>query len=206
MNINTANLMVGKAASTDAIRMNLNSIHVTAGYTESTNGHILARVSLPFQYDPEELPVVIKTEDAEYLEPFIIPAKPAMAIKLFKSKGNIPCLSDALYIDVEKTNMNGTARFIATDRETTITPELNKIDADYPETDRVIPTTEPTYHVKLNISYLEILLAIAKSTGAEFVTIDGNSQPKTDYGTAPVLLKSEHNGQIFTGVIMPVKE
>jgi DNA polymerase III sliding clamp (beta) subunit (PCNA family) len=205
MNLNTANLMVGKAASTDPMRVGLQSIHVTATHTEATNGHILARVSLPFQHDCEELPLSIKTENAEYIEPFTIPAKAAMSIKLFKSKGNIPCLSDSLYVDVEKTNMNGTARFMATDRETTIMPELNKIDGDFPDIDRAIPTPDadhPPYHTRLNIAYLETLLAIAKSIGSEFITLDGG----TKYVMAPVVLTAKTDNQTFTGVIMPCRE
>jgi DNA polymerase III sliding clamp (beta) subunit (PCNA family) len=206
MNINTANLMVGKAASTDNLRMNLNSIHVTAEYTEATNGHIMARVGLPLQFPCDDVPDVIKTEDAEYLEPFVIPAKAAMSIKTFKAKGKtgIPCLIDTLYIDVEKTNMNGTAIFSATDRESVINPILSKMDVGYPDTSRVIPSftgEDDIYHTRLNIAYLETLLAIAKSTGSESVTIDARRGDGR-----PVLLTAENDGQKFTGVIMPLRD
>ena len=206
MNLNTANLKVGLAASTDPARVNLNSIHVTATHTEATNGYILARVSLPYQYPIEDIPATIPTEPAENLQGFIIPAKPAMAVKLFK-KNLLHCLVDTLYVDIEKTNPNGTAKFTATDLESTISPELKKIDGDFPDLDRVLPTFDeenPPYHVKLNIAYLETLLAIAKSIGTEFVTIDGG----TKYSQSPVVLKAENldTMQKFTGVIMPVKE
>lgn len=206
MNLNTANLMVGKAASTDLTRYNLNSIHVTDSYTEATNGHILARVSLPFQFPIDDIPEVIKTEDAEYIEPFIMPAKAAMLIKTFKAKkhGGYPCLNDALYIDVEKTNMNGTVKFMTTDLDSTLTPELSKIKEEYPPCDRVIPKVNPVndkaFHAVFDISYLETLLAIAKSTGAEEVCIDSGNT----YVSEAVLLTAEYADQKFTGVIMPI--
>jgi DNA polymerase III sliding clamp (beta) subunit (PCNA family) len=197
--------MVGKAASTDAARVNLNSIHVTKDYTEATNGHILARVSVPFQWEREDLPEQIPTS-GETLTPFIVPAKAAMSFKTFKAKGkynNIPSLADALYVDVEKTNSNGAAYFTATDRESTINPTLQKIDMDFPDIDRVIPFYEgdDIFHVRLNISYLETLLAIAKGTGSEFVNIDG-----VKGNNRPLLLRTENNGQKFTDVIMPVRD
>ena len=71
MNLNTANLMVGKAASTAPARPHLNSIHVTGRHTEATNDHILARVSLPTQYDPGDVPVTCPTAKAEELTPFV---------------------------------------------------------------------------------------------------------------------------------------
>ena len=206
MNINTANLMVGKAAGTELSRPGIMGIRVTATHTEATNGHILARVTLPEQFPPEDLPAAIKTEDAEYLEPFTIPAKPAMAIKPFKMKKytSIPCLDGTIYVDVEKTNVNGTAIFSATDRETTINPIIEKIQDQYPDTDRVIPNFEGEdglFHTRLNITYLETLLAIAKATGSEYVTFDGRGGE-----FQPVVLKTENrDGQKFLGIIMPVR-
>ena len=41
MNLNTANLKVGLAASTDKTRMNLNSIHVTSEYTEAAANMVM---------------------------------------------------------------------------------------------------------------------------------------------------------------------
>lgn len=198
--------MVGKAASIDPTRENLNSIHVTAAHTEATNGHILARVSLPKQFSCDDLPATIKTEDAEYIEPFIVPAKAAMQMKPFKVK-NIACLDNSIFIDVEKTNINGVARFAMTNIDVTVTPELAKIDAVFPDCDRVIPMKKPDFQVDLNIAYLETLLAIAKSTGAEVITLRGNlpENDPTFVSNKPIILTAENDGQKFTGVIMPIK-
>jgi DNA polymerase III sliding clamp (beta) subunit (PCNA family) len=201
MNLNTANLMVGKAASVDMTRTNITGIHVTATHTEATNGHILARVSLPYQYEADDIPGSIPTESAESIKAFVIPAKPAMAVKLFK-KNHFPCLTDTLYVDVIKTNLNGTAKFTATDRESTISPELSKIDAEYPDTDLVFPSGKADWKKTVNIEYLEKLLAIAKSTGKETISIYGYNDFR------PVYLETINEGtdQAFRGLLMPVKD
>lgn len=206
MNINTANLKVGLAASKDESRKYIQTIHFTSKFTEATNGHILARVSLPAnQYPVHEIPASCPTDDAGKIIPFSVMAAPAMKIKTMKQKNkysSIPCLEDALYIDVTATNANGSARFSATDRETTITPELQKVEGDFPELDRVIPNTEtekPCFSANFKIGSLETLLTIAKSTGAEVVTIYGLG----DY--RPMKIEAGANGQDFVGVIMPVR-
>lgn len=204
MNINAANLKVGLAASTDPARTQINTIHITRGYTEATNGHMLARVSLPFQYDPEEVPIMCPTGKAEDIIPFAVMAKPAMAIKPMKSNRRIsmPCIDGNVFIDVTETNSNGTAAFSSTDLESTISPKLTKLDGDYPDTDKVIPTDEPDFKVLVSIEHLQTLLTIAKATGAETVLLSGESK-----GIKPLCLDSENINtmQTFKGILMPIR-
>lgn len=209
MNLNTANLKVVAAASNDDIRRNLNGIHVTPHYTEATNGHILARVSLPTQYEPDELPVSCPTEAAENLKPFIIPTSGVKGLKTFKARsryGSIPCLEDTLYIDVKETNLNGHAKFAATDREQTITPIIRKIDAEYPETERIMPTEEESFHISLDANYMITLLEIAKgvlngprNTKVEFWAYGKNKPFK-------ITAANSDTGQSMTALVMPLQD
>ena len=205
MNLNAANLKVGLAASTDKTKANLNSIHITSRYTEATNGHILARVSLPEQYD-DDVPTCCPTSDARDIVPVVVPAKPVMGIKIPKDKR--PTLN-AVYIDVEKTNTGKMVVFGTTDRKSTLTPTVDKIDDLYSETDRVLPSEsaidDMPFRTCLNIDYLKTLLEIAKSTGAEIVYLYGGDHTNKKPMQMPVILKSknEKTMQTFTGIIMP---
>ena len=201
MNINAANLKVGLAASTDVTRQNLMSIHVTPDYTEATNGHILARVGLPVQYPADDIPAACPTQDSIHIKPFIIPAGPAMKLKPCKVK-NLPCLDGQFYVDVEATNLNGKARLTSFDLDNLQAPELSKVDMGYPDIDRVIPTDDPLVRAGYDISYLETLLAIAKSTGAKTVILNMYSQTK------PMVMETypiADATNTFKGVIMPIR-
>jgi uncharacterized small protein (DUF1192 family) len=200
MNLNTANLKVGLAASKDPLRTHIQTIHVTKEYTEATNGSILARIGLPEQFDTEDLPGSISTKDANELEPFCIPTKAAMDIKTFK--GRIPCLNDTVYIDVEKTNQNGNARFISTDLESTRTPEIQKANVDYPKTDQVFPhKAQPVFEAWLSVEELEKLIKIMKATEIERIKVKAFSV------TQPILFTNEDKGkQTFRGLLMAFNE
>jgi hypothetical protein len=199
MNINATNLKVGMAASKDITRRNLMSIHVTPDYTEATNGHIVARVGLPFQFPCEDIPSACPTQDSVHLRPFIMPADTAMKMKPCKVK-NLPCLDGQFYVDVEGTNLNGKARFTSFDLDNLQAPELVKIDMDYPDIDRVIPSGDPEFRQGFNIEYLETLLAIAKSTGAKSVVLNYYGHCK------PLVMETHELGtNTFKGAIMPIR-
>lgn len=200
MNINVSNLKVGLAASNDETKKAFQSIHVTKDYTEATNGTIMARVSLPHQYESEDIPSCVQTSAADKLEPFLVPAKAMMKIRPLTQKrkcSRISCLDGQLYVDVEKTNQNCNAKFFSSDIESTICTELQKADYYYPDIDRVIPDGTPLFHASYRIEYLETLLAIAKSVGSERIMLDLHD-PKR-----PLVLSAEKDGQSFTGLIMP---
>jgi|SRR3990167_99455 len=200
MNLNKANLAVGAAASVDPTRPNINSIHITDKFTEATNGHILARVDLPFQFDPLDVPASCPTEKAETIQPFTIPAKAVASIKMLRYR-SLPICNEELFVDVEKTNSGETAYFNATDTISTISPKIEKINNDYPDTDRVVNINdEVKFHTCLNIGYLQTLLSIAKTAGCSHVTIDGYEAKNK-----PVVFKSI-DGQGFFGLIMPYGE
>jgi len=202
MNLNKANLAVAAAASIDLSRPNINSIHITDKFTEATNGPILARVSLPYQFDPGNVPFSCPTDKATEINPFIIPAKSAVTIKLPKHR-TLPMCNDTLFVDVEKTNLSEGAYFNATDLTSMISPMIKKIDSDYPDIDQIVKIDDEVhFHTFLSVNYLQTLLNIAKIVGCEHVTIDGYDKPNK-----PVIIKGENiEGQEFYGMIMPCRE
>ncbi len=201
MNLNIANLKVGLAASTDATRPNLCTIHITPEGTEAMDGHILAKVSLPRQFEPDHVPSVIKTVEAEYLEPFLVPAKTLMTLKPFKSK-TLPVLDSTIFIDIEKTNANGSAQFGMSNLDVTLTPAIQKIDAEFPDTERVIPNGKPVRTVYFDADLMVRLLNIAQAADATTIRMD-----MKDDQVSPIKLTSENEvtAQTFTGVLLPLK-
>jgi len=199
MNLNKLNLEVAKAASKETGRYNLNSIHFTKDYTESSNGHIMARVTYPEQFDPSEVPDLIKTGKKEDIQEFMIPADSLKGVK-FPKKISLPVLKD-LYVDVESTNSNGSAKFGMTDLETTIQPEIRKMEGEYPNVNACIPTSEPIFEVSLDGRYLAMMATIA----AQFQERTGEITLHFHSFTSPVVITAFNESQKFKGLIMPMR-
>lgn len=203
MNFNKLNLEVGKCASTEESRYHLNGIHFTPEYTEATNGHILARVTYPPQWDDEYPDAHIKTAPKNTIKPFVVPAKSVKEIKMPK-KSTLPCLNDA-YVDVETTNLNGTAKFMSTDLETTPVVEVRKIDGEFPDTEAVWPDDEKVvFEISVDARYLSKMADIAASFGGKHsagctLTFWGNDSPMK------ISAYSGDTEQTFTGLIMPIR-
>ncbi len=198
MNLNKLNLEVVRAASKDASRYNLNALHITPNYTEATNGHILARMTYPVQFEPGDVPEVIKTGKKEDIIPFMVPIDALKGIK-FPKKVSLPMLAD-LYIDVEATNGNGNAKFGMTDLQTTTQPEIRKIDGEYPDTEACVPKGEPVFEISLDGRYLATLAEMASG-----LNIRTGGITLRFYGfNSPAVMTAHNEEQEFYGLIMPM--
>lgn len=201
MNINKLNLEISQCASKEEGRYHLNGVHFTKDYTESTNGHVLGRITYPTQMDIEELPAQIKSDLKDKIDDFIVPLRGIKDLK-FPQKVILPILQ-YVYVDVESTNKNGVARFSSTDLETTPVTEIRKIDGEFPETDRVWPKEEEAvFEICIDSNYLKIMADIA----SKFSKHGGCKL--TFYGIdSPVKIHAYNSDtdQTFTGVIMPMK-
>lgn len=181
MNINGNNLLVSKASSKDDTRYNLKSVYFTKTATVATDGHILARITYPLQYDDAELPAKDgegPKGKAEEITPFLIPAEAVKSIKAYKSK-SLPMLTQ-IYVDVPKTNANGSAHFWATDLESVTAPAIKKMDAKFPPYEQIIPKTDkkPILTIGLDPALMGRACDIASKaglTGATFKFYDENS-------------------------------
>jgi hypothetical protein len=169
MNINTNNLLVARASSKDPSRLALQSVYFTKTATVATDGHILARITYPAkQYDDAELPAKDgegpKGKAAD-VTPFLIPADAVKSIKAYKSK-SMPILSQ-VYVDVPKTNENGSAHFWATDLESVTAPAIKKLDATFPPYEQVIPKADkkPLLTIGFNPALLGRACDIASKAG-----------------------------------------
>ena len=203
MNINKNNLLVSKVASKDDKREGLKSIRFTQNYTEATDGHRLVRITYPEQIKQDQLPTNIKTEDVQEIKEFIIPATSTKDIKFYKGPLDF---MDQAFVNVGATNANGSANFISTDLESTSSPEIKKVDSQWPDTDKVWPEGTPIFEVAVNAQYLEDLCNIAKS-------LDKN---KNSHHTMVmrffgpnlgIILEAKEpgTGQIMTALLMPVR-
>ena len=199
MNLNKNNLEVIKAASNEASRYQLDSIHITKDFTECTNGHILARMSYPKQFDPEDLPATVKTGKKEDIIPFAIPVDGLKGIK-FPKKISLPVLAD-LYVDVDYTNSNGNSKFGMTDLQTTTSPEIRKNEGEYPDTEVIMATGEPIFEISLDGRYLSILALMAAGLNAR----EGGITLKFYGFNHPAVITAHNDEQEFKGLIMPMK-
>lgn len=203
MNINKLSLEVSKCASTERSRYNLNGVHFTPKFMEATNGHILGRITYPIQFNPEEVPSVIKTAKKEEIKDFIIPLDGIKEIKLPNGKGaSLPILNE-VYIDVEHTNSSPVARFSSTNLETTPVTEIRKIDGEFPKTEAIWPKDDQAvFEINVDPHYLKVMGEIGQSVASrsQGVTL-------TFYGKdSPMKIKAYNNdtSQEFTGLIMPM--
>jgi hypothetical protein len=201
MNINKLNLEVSKCASKEESRY-LNGVHFTKNYTEATNGSILARITYPVQFDPEEMPAQIKTDKKENMKDFLVPLNGIKDIK-FPKKACLPILND-VYIDVQSTNDNGIARFVSTDLQTTPVTEIRKVDGEFPDTNQIWPKDEEAvFEICLDPEYLKKLCEIADQcydrSGDIRLTFYGVEKP------VKVFAYNANTTQEFTGIIMPIR-
>ena len=203
MNINKNNLLVTKVASKDDSREALKCIRFTKEYTEATDGHRLVRITYPEQIKQDDLPENIKTGDAQEIKEFIIPATSTKDIKFYKGPVDF---MDQAFVNVESTNANGSANFISTDLENTSSPEIKKVESQWPATDKVWPEGTPIFEVAVNAQYLEDLCNIAKSLDKDkrsnhpvimrfFGPNLGITLEAKDFGV----------GQTMTALLMPVR-
>jgi hypothetical protein len=116
-------------------------VHFTPEYTEATDGHRAVRISYPEQLNADDLPSDVKTGPVADIKPFLIPAKSAKDITFNKAgrKNPLPFMTQS-FVDVDATNANGDASFYSTNLESKSNPVIRKVDAQYPNVDKVWPT------------------------------------------------------------------
>jgi len=210
MNINKNNLLVAKAASTDDTRCALQTIYFDTDGTVATDGHKLVKVGYPSQVDHDSLPVVLPKGDIKNIKPFLIPSScvPALA-KIQPKVKNLPVLEN-IFLDVDRTNANGSAHFSATDLTSISNPEIKKVDAQFPDYKKVFPIPqeesgemkdtgkEPLLEIVFNPELLRDTCDIAVKMGLVGCKFNffGANHPALITGT-------NSDDQEFTALVMP---
>lgn len=211
MNLNKANLAVGKVALKGASRYSITGIRVTDKYTAATDGYRLAIVGLPPQIPEDEVPGTIKTGLAKQIKAFSVPASVAKDVKFFKSR--LPILANTAFIDVQASNKNGTAKFMSTDLQTTSAPEVSKIeDNNFPGSNdpqgifRYFPENDlHTHSQTVNIDLLIGLLEVAKEV-SPYITIKIPEYQEDTFKNIIEFYAKSDDKQEFLGLLMPIRQ
>jgi hypothetical protein len=202
MNLNRNNLLVSAMASKDTTRFNLNSIHLTSKYTEATNGHSFCRIDLPEQFDPEDVPAIIKTDKAENFQESILSLDGLKNIKLTKSQ--LPVIDGQLYIDVDESNKNGKVKVASTDLDNVFETNIAKLDCNYPDISFVLPKTPAKFRIGVSAKLLRDMadLIVKAKKGSQYETAILEFRSEVE----PIMVLSETTeGQKITGLIMPMR-
>lgn len=192
-------LAVRHAASKDPSRYMMNGIHFREdGLVEATDGHMMLRVragSPEADGFPEGVGQVV-----ENLRPFTCPTESAEKLRKVIPKGKrFPQLEGAVLVKDEAD----TVEFRTTDLETVDSVTARKLDGEFPKTDQVMPEGEPLVTVYLSGVLLERVIKAAKEMGG----------PKNlplkfeirDEGSPVVVSLKDEDGDVLTGLIMPVR-
>lgn len=202
LTLNKPALSVLNAASKDKTRYQLNSIHFDKGHVVASDGHWLARVSLPAANTAalECVPAGFIPE-AESSETFTVPREVAEAMQKA-----IPKDHPNVYISANCK----TATWKTTDFKNQTSQQFTTVEGQYPDYAQVFPQGEVKSEICLNA---DILAKVCKAA-AEFygkkehksditgirIKIRGNMDPVEIEAT-----QSNSEGQTFTALIMPIK-
>lgn len=203
MNINKKCMVIRHAVKRDEQAGSLRGIHFTPDYMVATDANILAVVTYPDQFKPEDVPEMIKTGNKEDIQSFtLLPCD----ITLPKGKSRvIPCLND-LYVDVESTNQNGQARLMSTDLKSTQDMKVDKIEGEFPDIERPLEVErgEPILSITFNAKLLGKLCDMVKEF-SESKTYSPTPVRLDFYGSKKaVVFETVSDDQILKGCIMPM--
>lgn len=190
-------LKILKAASTDNTRPQLNGLHVSKGHVEATNGHILAKVSLP-DFPTEDCPEVWK-EAGENLEGKILDPGDLKEVDrgLQKEKANLPILQVASIGKVHDSENDLRASW-GLDGQIY---KVKTIEGAYPNIDNVWPQGKVTMQVAIDPKYLRVIADLADRD--EMVILSFRHKKETEY-LEPVEFQCTGDRPI-EGVIMPMR-
>lgn len=215
MNINKNNLLVGNfAAKNDPTRAAIQNIHFTPEFTEATNGHYAVRITYPTQINVENTHESVPKGVLSELKPFMIPADAVKSIKECKPSKYIDWTS-SIFLDVEKTNSNGSAHFYSTNLDESSSPAVKKYDNGvFPDSQAIfdnINNTPASFQICLDADYLKDIAEVAskiglgingakplcitlydQNKGVRFETVTNSHNQKMDALLMPMHLHQDH--------------
>lgn len=196
--LNKSNLQIADLASKEESRFSINGILVTPEETVATNGHILARVTMPkVDGDFPDFPGCTR---AEQFEPFVLDRKTAKEIaRAIPIRPTLPILEHVL---IGSEGSNGTASLAVTDLELTRVFLTKKTTLPFPDYKKVFPKDSPEYVVAFNCDYLIAALKqvrgfIGNFTACAVMCFHGPQ--------GPLVISAEKDGQRMDVMIMPMR-
>jgi len=206
MRVNRENFEVVQAASNDGTRYALCSVYFDGYGTVATNGAMLATVSYPDQGSDDDLPKGLPVGKIADLKPFAVGVDAVKALtRAIPKTTSLPILK-YLYVDVDRTNADGSATFAATDLETQSNPTVAKVEGLFPPYEQVIPKEKDLcekvgYNPAVVAKAFAIVSKVMGSKQAGCVVRMGRepSQPMIIEG------RNADTGQTVRVVVMPMR-
>lgn len=185
----------------------LEGVHVTPDHTEVTNGHYLARVTVPFTGDDlkaaiDDLP---KVEGHEPKKPngngleagFTFPAKAVIEVE--RSIPNSKHLKQLNNTWITENTTDEEVEFVSYDMETVKPIKARKLEGKWPNTDMVMPKDKPELTLGFNPEYMFKICQLFKKMKLKAVRLDLYGEKK-----AMRMLGRTEEGQEVTVVLMPM--
>jgi DNA polymerase III sliding clamp (beta) subunit (PCNA family) len=210
--LDKAALSLRHVASDEPGRFNLSGIYLTSSNAVATDGHILATVA---NVDPEP-----GMNEGERLISCIIGRDDAAALEkaLPKPSRFDPHASPCAELDVAAANVNG---HIPVTVGTTAF-KIEKVDAQFPDYQQVMPKGEPVFRVSFDLELLERLAKVIKASSdspkkTQSVVLEFYGDEETGKPTMvkpendslacydmPIRVSATHAPR-FSGLLMPIR-
>ena len=192
----TALTVCGAVAEPDVNRPALGCVHVRAdGTVEATNGAILLQVKNA-SWPAEEYPKIDGLEVGAPGPALLTVESVNQAIKFVPKKTVIPILQCVAVVP-----KNGHVTLAVHDMENVQRIELNRVEGDFPNTDRVVDATpKPAVSLTLSVDVLDLLVKALKLAKARTVVLGVSKGPKI-----PLTVKAEGPDITITGLVAPME-
>jgi len=190
---NKLNLSITDFCSKDSVRPELSSVLFTKNKTIATDSFVLIEVETP-KVDRVDYPSIPDVKFEEMTKDIIIPAN---AVKKMVSNipknSKLPIIENVAFVRASEND----AEFITTDLEIANSVKTKVVDGKYPETDQIIPKTEPKVTVRVNVKYLKKVLDFWIKNGRNYIDLEIRDESK------PIVAKADFNGQNVVALVMP---
>lgn len=190
-------------ASNDGARYAISGVHYhpVKKFMEATNGRILIRVPVVEEFNNEFPPVkgagVGLPEECQ-----IPPAALKKALANIPTKHNLPILECARLDTVKNEHGVIKATITATDLDDEQAVTSKSIDAQYPNTEQVVPKDPPKFKICLAPKYVKLIAEYAVKHATE---TSGIVMEFTDELSPMCFHIDIGNGQKASGVLMPMR-
>ena len=188
-------LNVAKIASKSEVRPELAGVFFTKDKVVATDSFKLLEMTTSKGYKVEDYPDA-KHPVMKGFKPFIIPAKELSKVKIPKNK-SLPVLENVAvsYVDDKRVDL------MTTDLETADIKSFRRIDAKYPDYEKVFPTGEAKAEINISAEYLiRVLEVMGKVNNLGTIKIKFYSDQM------PLVLEAKNDNQSARAMVMPLRK
>jgi len=193
---NAKNLLVNKIALKNSPNEVFNCVYFTKNLTCATDGFRLLEISVDSTAKVEDYPQVQGVGAMRGCKPFLVPARSVAELKIPKNK-NLPALECVALKHVDDTRVE----FLTTDLENANITQARRIDAAFPDYEKIFPTGNPLAEVNINGAYLAEITKIMADIGK-----NGIVRMKIYGAEKPVVLTADSGTQQARALLQGVRE